>query len=208
VEALAKQSSFQNSKIEDLIFEDGYILKKDDRNTKILIVDVLKQNNLPSIDMTRESRGNSEASKYSMYSWSIHFAQVKVHPKTGVVKVSKVVTVADSGKIVSPKTAASQMIGGVTGGIGMALTEEAIIDHRYGRFVNNNFADYHVPVSADVPHIETIFVDKPDPIINPMGAKGMGEIALIGFAAAVANAVFHATGKRVRDLPITPDKLI
>jgi xanthine dehydrogenase YagR molybdenum-binding subunit len=208
VEALAKQSSFQNSKIEDLVFEDGYILKKDDRNTKILIVDVLKQNNLPSIDMTRESRGNSEASKYSMYSWSIHFAQVKVHPKTGVVKVSKVVTVADSGKIVSPKTAASQMIGGVTGGIGMALTEEAIIDHRYGRFVNNNFADYHVPVSADVPHIETIFVDKPDPIINPMGAKGMGEIALIGFAAAVANAVFHATGKRVRDLPITPDKLI
>jgi xanthine dehydrogenase YagR molybdenum-binding subunit len=199
---------FQNSKIEDLVFEDGYILKKDDRNTKILIVDVLKQNNLPSIDMTRESRGNSEASKYSMYSWSIHFAQVKVHPKTGVVKVSKVVTVADSGKIVSPKTAASQMIGGVTGGIGMALTEEAIIDHRYGRFVNNNFADYHVPVSADVPHIETIFVDKPDPIINPMGAKGMGEIALIGFAAAVANAVFHATGKRVRDLPITPDKLI
>ena len=100
------------------------------------------------------------------------------------------------------------MIGGATGGIGMALTEEAIMDHRYGRFVNNNFADYHVPVSADTPHIDTIFIDKPDPIINPMGAKGMGEIALIGFAAAVANAVFHATGKRVRDLPITPDKVI
>jgi xanthine dehydrogenase YagR molybdenum-binding subunit len=125
-----------------------------------------------------------------------------------VVRVKRVVTVADSGKIVSPKTAASQMIGGVTGGIGMALMEEAVMDHRYGRFVNNNLADYHVPVHADVPHIETIFIDKPDPVINPMGSKGMGEIALIGFAASVANAVYHATGKRVRDLPITPDKLL
>lgn len=208
IDTIAKSGAFQNSKADDLVFEDGYILKKTDRNTKVLIVDVLKQNNLPSIDITKQSSGNAEASKYSMYSWSIHFCEVKVHPKTGVVKVSRVVTIADSGKIVSPKTAASQMIGGVTGGIGMALTEEAIMDHRYGRFVNNNFADYHVPVSADVPHIETIFIDKPDPIINPMGSKGMGEIALIGFAAAVANAVFHATGKRVRDLPITPDKLI
>jgi len=208
VETISKAGAFQNSKIEDVVFEDGYILKSSDRSVKILIVDVLKQNNLPSIDITKESRGTAEAAKYSMYSWSIHFCEVRVHPKTGVVKVSRVVTIADSGKIVSPKTAASQMIGGVTGGIGMALTEEAIIDHRYGRFVNNNFADYHVPVSADVPHIETIFIDKPDPIINPMGSKGMGEIALIGFAAAVANAVFHATGKRVRDLPITPDKVI
>lgn len=208
IETLSKDNAFKDSKADDLIFEDGYIIKKNDRNTKKLITDILKQNGVPSIDITKESRGNTEASKYSMYSWSIHFAEVKVHPKTGVVKVSRVVTVADSGKIVSPKTAASQMIGGVTGGIGMALTEEAIIDHRFGRFINNNLADYHVPVHADVPHIETIFVDKPDPIINPMGAKGMGEIALIGFAAAVANAVFHATGKRVRDLPITPDKLI
>lgn len=208
-ETLAKKDGiFQNSKPDDLAFEDGYIFKKSDPSAKILISDVLKQNNLPAVDITKESRGTSEASKFSMYSWSIHFTEVKVHPKTGVVRVTRVVTVADSGRIVSPKTAASQMIGGVTGGIGMALTEEAVIDHRYGRFVNNNFADYHVPVSADVPHIETIFIDKPDPIINPMGAKGMGEIALIGFAAAVANAVFHATGKRVRDLPITPDKII
>jgi xanthine dehydrogenase YagR molybdenum-binding subunit len=208
IEKVSKSGSFQNSKEPDLVFEDGYILKKDDRNVRILITDVLKQNDLPSIDITKQSSGTPEAAKYSMYSWSIHFTEVKVHPKTGVVKVSRVVTIADSGKIVSPKTAASQMIGGVTGGIGMALTEEAIMDHRYGRFVNNNFADYHVPVSADVPHIETIFIDRPDPVINPMGSKGMGEIALIGFAAAVANAVFHATGKRVRDLPITPDKLI
>lgn len=205
---ISKNDSFGNVKQEDLVFENGHISKKQDPGKTILIIDVLKQNNLPSLEVTKESRGTAEAAKYSMYSWSIHFAEVKVHPQTGVVRVSRVVTVADSGKIISPKTAASQMIGGVTGGIGMALTEDAVIDHRYGRFVNNNFADYHVPVHADVPHIDTIFIDKPDPIINPIGAKGMGEIALIGFAAAVANAVYHATGKRVRDLPITPDKLI
>lgn len=90
----------------------------------------------------------------------------------------------------------------------MALTEEAIFDHKYGRYVNGNFADYHVPVNADIQDIEAIFIDKPDPYINPIGTKGIGEISLIGVAAAIANAVFNATGKRVRELPITPDKLI
>jgi xanthine dehydrogenase YagR molybdenum-binding subunit len=93
-------------------------------------------------------------------------------------------------------------------GIGMVLMEDAVLDHRFGRYVNNNLADYHVPVSADVPQIEALFIDKPDPVINPMGSKGLGEIANVGFAAAVANAVYHATGKRIRALPITPDKLL
>lgn len=172
-------------------------------------VEVLKKNNLPMIEKTiQSSQTNTEAKNYSMYSFSIHFVQVKVHQLTGVVKVSKIVSVGDSGKIVSPKTARSQMVGGAVGGIGMALTEEAILDNRYGKYVNNNFADYHVPVNADVPDIDVIFIDKPDPIVNPMGAKGMGEIALIGFAGAVANAVFNATGKRIRSLPITPDKVL
>lgn len=125
-----------------------------------------------------------------------------------MVRVKRIVTVADAGKIVSPKTAESQMIGGAIGGLGMALTEEAVIDQRFGRIVNNNFADYHVPVHADVPPIEAIFVNKPDPIINPIGSKGMGEIALIGFAPAVTNAIYHATGKRIRELPVTPDRVI
>ncbi|WP_233164636.1 xanthine dehydrogenase family protein molybdopterin-binding subunit [Pedobacter sp. ASV28] len=170
--------------------------------------EVLKKNNLPMIEVTKQSQANAEAKNYSMYSFSIHFVQVKVHQLTGVVKVSKVVSVGDSGKIVSPKTARSQMVGGAVGGIGMALMEEALLDNRYGRYINNNFADYHVPVHADVPEIDVIFIDKADPIINPMGAKGMGEIALIGFAGAVANAVFNATGKRIRSLPITPDKIL
>ncbi len=169
---------------------------------------VLKQHNLAKLQVTSSAQGGDERKKYAMFSWSVHFVRVKVHPATGVIKIDKVACVADSGHIVSPKTARSQIIGGAIGGIGMALMEEVVFDHRYGRIVNNNFADYHVPVNADIPQIDALFVNKPDPYINPMGAKGMGEIALIGMASAVANAVYNATGKRVRDLPITPDKLI
>jgi xanthine dehydrogenase YagR molybdenum-binding subunit len=143
-----------------------------------------------------------------MYSFSAHFAQVYVHPLTGAVKIKKVVAVVDAGKIVNHKTASSQMIGGTVGGIGMAMTEEAVFDDRFGRYINGNFADYHVPVNADIPQLEAIFIDRLDPIINPIGTKGIGEISLIGVAPAIANAVYNATGKRIRELPITPDKLI
>jgi len=169
---------------------------------------VLKDHQLDKLEVTTTSKGGAEQGKYAMFSWSVHFIKVLVNPATGVVKIDKAVSVADCGHIVSHKTARSQIIGGTIMGIGMALTEEAVIDHRYGRLVNNNFADYHVPVQADIPQGEALFVNKPDPYINPIGAKGMGEIATIGVAAAVANAVYNATGKRVRDLPITPDKLI
>jgi xanthine dehydrogenase YagR molybdenum-binding subunit len=175
---------------------------------KIDYVQVLKQHNLQQLEVSATSHGGEEQGKYAMYSWSVHFIKVLVNPATGVVKIDKGISVADCGHIVSPKTASSQIKGGTIMGIGMALMEEAVIDHRYGRLVNNNFADYHVPVQADIPQVEALFVNKPDPIINPIGAKGMGEIATIGVAAAVANAVYNATGKRVRDLPITPDKLI
>jgi xanthine dehydrogenase YagR molybdenum-binding subunit len=169
---------------------------------------ILQKLGLPVLELTQDSQASDEAKKYSMYSFSAHFAQVAVHPLTGVVKVKKLIAVVDGGKIVSHKTAASQMIGGAVGGLGMVLTEEAVFDDRYGRYVNGNFADYHVPVNADVPDIEAIFIDKPDPIINPVGSKGLGEISLIGVAAAVANAVYNATGKRIRELPITPDKVL
>jgi xanthine dehydrogenase YagR molybdenum-binding subunit len=138
----------------------------------------------------------------------VHFVKVLVHPSTGRIKVARVVSSVDAGKIVNEKTAESQIIGAVVGGIGMSLMEEGVIDHRYGRWVNNNFADYHVPVHADVPKVEVVFVNKPDPVLNPTGAKGIGEVGLVGFAAAVANAVYHATGKRIRELPITPEKVL
>ncbi|MDB5025187.1 MAG: xanthine dehydrogenase YagR molybdenum-binding subunit [Mucilaginibacter sp.] len=171
-------------------------------------VGLLKQHNLPQLEVTTLSKNGPEMGKYASYSWSVHFIQVFVNPATGVVKVNKAVSVADAGHIVSPKTAASQIKGGSVMGIGMALMEEVVIDHRYGRLVNNNLADYHMPVHADIPQVEALFVNKPDPNLNPMGAKGMGEIATIGVAAAVANAVYNATGKRIREMPITPDKLI
>jgi xanthine dehydrogenase YagR molybdenum-binding subunit len=123
------------------------------------------------------------------------------------VKIKEVVTTADAGKIISENTARSQMLGGVVGGIGMALKEELKFDHSTGQITNANFAGYRVPLHTDIPKTTVWFVNKPDPIINPIGAKGLGEIALIGFAAAVSNAVFNATGKRVKDLPITPEKL-
>ncbi|PMD88243.1 aldehyde oxidase [Siphonobacter sp. BAB-5405] len=198
----------QGQNPEDLVLEEGQLYAGNNPSKKVSLLELMQQSNMPVIDKTQLSKGGDEQQKYSMYSFSLHFVQVNVHALTGAVKVTKAISIADAGRIVSPKTAASQMIGGAVGGIGMALTEEALIDHRLGRFVNNNFGDYHVPVHADVPAIETILIDKPDPYINPMGAKGMGEIAIIGFAAAVANAVFNATGKRIRDLPITPDKLI
>lgn len=169
-----------------------------------------KMKELPGqeIEITHESKPDPSTQKYSSYSFSAHFAKVAVHPLTGQVKVQQLIAVVDAGKIINQKTAASQMIGGAVGGIGMVLTEEAVIDDRYGKYVNGNLADYHVPVNADIPDIQAIFVDKPDPIINPIGTKGVGEISLIGVAAAVANAIYNASGKRVRDLPITPDKLI
>jgi xanthine dehydrogenase YagR molybdenum-binding subunit len=204
----ANVASFAATEIADVEFVNGEIILSKNKAERISFVDVVKKYGNGEIALTQSSQPSGEAQKYAMYSFSVHFAKVHVHSLTGVVRVKDVVTVADAGKIVSPKIAESQMIGGVTGGIGMALMEESVVDHRYGRHVNNNLADYHVPVNADVPEIQVHFINKPDPIINPQGSKGLGEIALIGFAAAVTNAVFNATGTRIRELPVTPDKLI
>jgi xanthine dehydrogenase YagR molybdenum-binding subunit len=145
--------------------------------------------------------------KYARATHSAVFVEVRVDEDLGTVHVTRVVSAAAAGRIVNPKTAASQIQGGVVWGIGMALHEETLFDHRFGRVMNANIAEYHVPVNADVHEIKVIFVDEPDKIINPMGIKGLGEIGIVGVAAAIANAVYHATGKRVRDLPITLDKL-
>ena len=169
---------------------------------------LLKDNKLAHLETTHTSARPHEAGKYSAHAYIAHFVEVNVHPATGTVKVTRVVSAVDGGKILNPITARSQIIGGVVWGIGMALTECGVLDHRYGRYVNSNLAEYHVATNADVPQIEVLFVDKKDPVTNPMGSKGIGEVPIVGFAAAVANAVFNATGKRVRDLPITPDKLV
>jgi len=137
--------------------------------------------------------------------FAAQFVEVHVDPDLGTVRVARVVTAVDGGRILNEKTARSQIIGGVVGGLGMALLEETVFDGQ-GRLVNASFGDYLVAVSADVPDIDVIFVGQPDSMM-PTGTKGVGELALIGIAAAVANAVHHATGTRIRSLPITPEKV-
>ncbi len=136
------------------------------------------------------------------------FAEVKVDDELGVVRVTRIVCAVAAGRIINPKTARSQILGGVVMGIGMALHEETFVDHRLGRFMNHNFAEYHVSANADIDSIDVIFVAEPDSEVTPLGVKGLGEIGIVGTAAAVVNAIFHATAKRVRSLPVTIDKIL
>jgi xanthine dehydrogenase YagR molybdenum-binding subunit len=147
-------------------------------------------------------------SNYARATHSAVFAEVKVDEDLGTVEVARVLSAIAGGRIINPKTARSQILGGVVWGIGMALEEESLLDHRLGRFMNHNLAEYHVPVNADIHQLDVIFVEEKDDVVNPLGAKGLGEIGLVGVAAAIGNAVFHATGRRVRKLPITLDTLL
>jgi xanthine dehydrogenase YagR molybdenum-binding subunit len=146
--------------------------------------------------------------KYQRSTHSAVFCEVRVDPEFGTVRVTRVVSAIAAGRIINAKTAQSQIIGGVVWGIGQALHEETHCDHRFGRFMNHNLGEYHVSVNADIHDIDVIFVQEDDRIVSRIGAKGVGEIGLVGVAAAVSNAIYHATGKRVRSTPITPDKLM
>ena len=163
---------------------------------------------MPIVSRREETNSFEEDKPHARNTHSAIFAEVKVDEELGVIRVTRVVNAVAAGRILNPKTAHSQVMGGVVWGIGMALHEEALFDHRFGRVMNANIAEYHVPVNADVHDIKVIFVDEPDETINPLGIKGLGEIGIVGVAAAIANAVYHATGKRVRDLPITLDKVV
>ena len=135
------------------------------------------------------------------------FVEVRVDAELGLLRVARIVSVVDGGRILNEKLARSQIIGGTVGGIGQALFEETITDPGTGRIANATFGDYLVPVNADVPDMDVVFVGEPDPL-TPIGTKGVGEIGLAGIAAAIANAVYHATGRRIRSLPITIDQLL
>jgi xanthine dehydrogenase YagR molybdenum-binding subunit len=136
------------------------------------------------------------------------FCEVRVDEAFGTVRVTRVVSAIAAGRIISAKTARSQIVGGVVWGISQALHEETHSDHALGRFMNHNLAEYHVPVNADIHDIDVIFVEEDDRIVSRLGAKGVGEIGLVGVAAAVCNAIYHATGRRVRSTPMTPDKVM
>ncbi|WP_433436552.1 xanthine dehydrogenase family protein molybdopterin-binding subunit [Nonomuraea sp. CA-141351] len=168
---------------------------------------ILARAGLEAVEVEGRSALPFQTIKRGTYTYGAHFCEVRVDEDTGEVRVTRWVGAFDGGRIVNPKQAASQMRGGIIMGIGMALTEETLLDERTGRIVNRSLAEYHVPTHADVPDIEIRFVDRPDPQ-TPLGAKGIGELGIVGVAGAIANAVYHATGKRVRTLPITPDKLM
>lgn len=161
------------------------------------------------IEATGDVAPGDETKRFSMHAFGAVFVEVAVDPDLGETRVRRMVGAYGAGRVVNPKIARSQCIGGMIGGIGMALMEHSVVDPRNGRVTNANLAEYAVPVHADAPPVmDVIFVDEHDPHVNPLGVKGLGEIALVGVAPAIANAIFHATGKRVRELPITPDKLL
>jgi xanthine dehydrogenase YagR molybdenum-binding subunit len=209
--ALANQaadSPLHSAAAADVEMLDGRLQLKSDPSRFVGIADVMRRNNLTEITETFESKPSPERQKYALLAHGAQFIEVKVDPDLGSVSVTRAIEVTACGKIINPKASHSQEIGGVVWGIGMALHEATEIDHRFGRIMNPNLQHYHVPVNADVHQIETMFVEEDDKVVNPLGVKGMGELGMVGIPAAIANAVFHATGRRVRELPITPDKLL
>jgi xanthine dehydrogenase YagR molybdenum-binding subunit len=161
------------------------------------------------IEASADMKPGDASERFSMHAFGAVFAEVSVDPDLGQTRVRRLVGAYGAGRIVNPKTSRSQCIGGMMGGIGMALMEHSVVDARNGRVANANLAEYAVPVHADAPPImEVIFVEEHDPHVNPLGVKGLGEIAIVGVASAITSAIFHATGKRIRELPVTPDKLL
>jgi len=202
-----KDSPLADETADDVALVDGKIVSKHDASRSVSIASIMQSDNAERI--TREETNKPDEDK--THARNVHsavFAEVKVDEELGVVRVTRIVDAVAAGRILNLKTARSQIMGGVVWGVGMALHEETLYDHRFGRVMNANIAEYHVPVNADIHDIDVIFVEEPDLLINPLGIKGLGEIGIVGVAAAIANAVYHATGKRVRDLPITLDKVI
>jgi xanthine dehydrogenase YagR molybdenum-binding subunit len=205
---LAKQmpgSPLANAAPDEVALADGQLVSKRDASRSVSIADAMRHSAVDRIG-EEKTTSPSEDTARAHNTHAAVFAEVKVDEQLGVIRVTRVVSAVAAWRILNTKTASSQILGSVAWGIGMALHEETLIDHRVGRIMNANIAEYHVPVNADIHDIKVILVDEPDDS-NPLGIKGLGEIGIVGVAAAIANAVYHATGKRVRDLPITLDKL-
>jgi xanthine dehydrogenase YagR molybdenum-binding subunit len=178
-------------------------------NLNITYAQLLARNGLPRVVGDGDYNPVEEANgPKAIFSFSAVFAEVRVDPDLGLVRVSRVVGAYDAGRIVNPKTARSQAIGGIIWGVGQALLEQSETDPALGQFINRNYSGYLVPTNADIPKLDVLFVGGFDAEASPLGTKGLGELTAVSVAPAIANAVFHATGKRVRDLPITVEKLL
>lgn len=202
-------SPLDDAKLDDIVFAERCIRKKDAPAQAVSILDAMRH--AGALRIEEQATALPNVAKQTQYARSTHsavFVEVGVDEALGMVQVRRVVSAIAGGRIVNPKTARSQIVGAVVWGIGMALQEESHVDHKLGRFMNHHLSEYHFPVSADIHDIDVIFVEEEDQIVNPLGVKGLGEIGIVGVAAAIANAVYHATGRRVRELPITLDKLL
>ena len=174
----------------------------------VSIAELLKKNQITSFESEGLAKPDSEFEKHSVFSFGANFTEVWVDEDTGMYKIKKMVNVGSAGKILNPKTAYGQVIGGLTMGAGMVIAEQTQVEPNFGNFITRSFADYHVPVNLDMANIDVVFLPEEDKIANKMGIKGIGELGITSVAASIANAIFNATGKRMRDLPITPDKLV
>ncbi|HSU21934.1 MAG TPA: xanthine dehydrogenase family protein molybdopterin-binding subunit [Variovorax sp.] len=199
-------------KFDEVEFRDGRITVKADPSRSVSLAEAMAATGKAVLEEEQTAKSGVGDMVSSMTrarnTHSAIFVEVKVDEDLGVVRVTRVVCAVAAGRIINPKTARSQILGGVVMGIGMALHEEGMTDHRLGRVMNHSLAEYHIPVNADIDSIEVIFVNEPDPNVTPLGVKGLGEIGIVGTAGAVANAIWHATGKRQRSLPVTIDKLL
>jgi xanthine dehydrogenase YagR molybdenum-binding subunit len=202
-------SPLADASIDQVMFADGRVCLMNDPSAGVTFAEAMQAGGVERIEAEEKaSPGMLTSLRRSGYSHSAVFVEVKVDEDLGRVRVTRVVNAVAAGTILNPKTARSQILGGVVFGIGMALEEESMLDHNLGRFMNHNLAEYHVPVNADIYDIDVIFVSEHEQLLNPLGIKGLGEIGVVGTAAAIGNAIFHATGKRIREYPITVDKLL
>lgn len=209
--ASGKGTQFSGKKPDELAFTNGRIHLKDaSADSGIAYDQILKQENLAAVSGSGKSEGTfgDPKKEFSTHSFGAHFAEVTWQPEIARLRVSRVVTVIDGGHIMNPKPARNQIEGAVVMGVGMALFEQTRYDKRYGAPINNNLADYIVSTNADAPQIDVTFLDYPDKVVNPLGARGVGEIGLAGIASAITSAVHHATGVRVRDLPVKIEDLL
>lgn len=202
-------SPFAKAKFDQVLFKEGALWSLADPTVNIRLVDILASLGEERIEDKYLMLPNLlKQKKYIRSTHSAVFCEVRVDEDFGTVRVTRVVSAVAAGRIINPRTARSQVIGGVVWGISQALHEETHADHALGRFMNHNYSEYHVPVNADIEDIDVVFVEEDDRIVSRLGAKGVGEIGIVGVAAAVCNAIYHATGRRVRSTPMTPDKVM
>ncbi|AXB58042.1 xanthine dehydrogenase family protein molybdopterin-binding subunit [Flavobacterium fluviale] len=204
-----ENSVLSEVKFEDVTFSNGFIIAKNNPEVKFNINEIFNYNEGKPIQTTSTSMPNPLT--YGKKAKAVHsavFVEVEVDEELGVIEVKRAVTAVAAGKIINPKTAESQILGGMIWGISKTLHEETILDHQFGKYMNANLAEYHIPVHADIHDLDVIFVEEEDQFVNDLGVKGVGEIGVVGMPPAIANAIFHATGKRINDLPIHLDKLL